>query len=303
MSILEELRTAVDSAAERAGSAVVRVGRAGGRGAGVVTGPGVVVTSAHNLRGEEITVTFADGRVATGTVTGVDVEGDLAAVAVDTGGIAPVEWAEAAPGLGATVLALALPAATTGVRVTVGTVSAAGAAFRGPRGRLITDAIEHTAPLGRGSSGGPLLDLEGRLVAINTHRPGDGLYLAIPTSAALRTRIDALSRGENPTRRRLGVALAPPQVARRLRASVGLEPRDGVLVREVAEDSPAAAAGIQAGDLVIAAGGQPVASIDALLAAVDGVGDGATLELGLLRGADERTVTVRWPEPSAGTDQ
>ena len=78
------------------------------------------------------------------------------------------------------MFALALPAGGGGVRVTFGTVSSLGRNFRGPRGRLITDGIEHTAPLGRGSSGGPLVDPEGRLLGINTHRPGDGLYLALP---------------------------------------------------------------------------------------------------------------------------
>ena len=291
MSLLEELTTTTVQVLAAAGGAVVRIGRAEGRGAGIVVGPGAVVTSAHNLRGEETTITFADGRSVTGTVKGVDTDGDLAVLAADTADAAPITWAEDAVAQGNPVFALALPAGG-GVRVTFGSVSSVGRGFRGPRGRLITDGVEHTAPLGRGSSGGPLVDTAGRLVAINTHRPGDGLYLALPVTAGLRSTVDALSRGETPTRRRLGVALAPPHVARRLRAAVGLAPRDGVLIREVAEASPAAAAGLQRGDLVVAAAGQPVGSIDDLLAAVDGGGAEGILSLSVVRGVEELDVTV-----------
>jgi serine protease Do len=295
MSLFDELTEATGRVLAGGGQAVVRIGRAEGRGAGFVAGPGVVVTSAHNLRGEETTVTFPDGRSLTAAVKGVDTDGDLAVLAVDTAGIDPIGWAETAPASpGAPVFALALPAGGGGVRVTFGTVSSVGRSFRGPRGRLITDGIEHTAPLGRGSSGGPLVDANGQLVAINTHRPGDGLYLALPVTAALKSRIDALARGEAPTRRRLGVALAPSHVARRLRGAVGLEPRDGVLIREVAADSPAAAAGLLRGDLVVAAGGQAVGSIDDLLSAVDGVGEDAVLTLRVVRGVEELDVTVHF---------
>ena len=116
----------------------------------------------------------------------------------------------------------------------------------------------------------------------------------MPATAALRSRVDALARGEAPTRRRLGVALAPPHVARRLRAAVGLPARDGVLIREVADDSPAASQACCAGDLVVAAAGRPVASIDDLLAAVDGVGEDGTLILQVVRGTEEIDVTVRF---------
>lgn len=301
MSILDELAGATGRVAGAAGGAVVRIGRAEGRGTGIVIAAGTVLTSAHNLRGDEVTVSFGDGRSVTGTVKGVDPDGDLAVVAVDTAGAAPITWAPdgteggAGPALGTAVFALALPPGAPSPRVTFGTVSAVGRSFRGPRGRLITDAVEHTALLGRGSSGGPLVDAEGRLVGVNTHRTGDGFYLAVPATAAVRARAEALGRGESPRRRRLGVALAPPYVARRLRAAVGLAPRDGVLVRDVDEGGPAAAAGVQRGDLIVAAGGQPVDSVDALLAAVDAVGDTGSLALGLVRATDELDVAVTFP--------
>lgn len=300
MSWQEELTGAAGKAVAAAGGSVVRVGRAQGRGAGMVIEAGLVLTSAHNLRGETTTLTFSDGRSVTGTVKAVDADGDLAVLAADTGPAAPVGWADGAggaeaarPALGTPVFALAMPAGGTGVRVTFGTVSSVGRSFRGPQGRLISDGLEHTAPLGRGSSGGPLVDADGRLVAINTHRLGDGFYLALPANAGLRSRIEALGRGEAPARRRLGVALAPPHVARRLRSAVGLDDRDGVLIREVADDSPAAGAGLRRGDLIVAAGGQPVDSIDALLGAVDAV-DGATLALTVVRASQELEIEVRF---------
>jgi serine protease Do len=294
MSLLDELSQAGSRVAAAAGPSVVRIGR-DGRGAGAVVGTGMVLTSAHNLRGGEVTVTFADGRSVTGEVKAVDADGDLAAVSVDTAGVPPLEWTageDPSALLGAAVFALALPAASSGARVTFGTVSAVGRAFRGPRGRLISDAVEHTAPIGRGSSGGPLVDPEGRLVGVNTHRPGDGLYLALPATPALRARVEALGRGEAPTRRRLGVALTPPHVARRLRSAVGLPAVDGVLVRDVGEDTPASAAGIVRGDLIVAANGEPVASVDALLVAIDGAGEQASLRLSLVRGTENVDVEV-----------
>ena len=146
------------------------------------------------------------------------------------------------PAIGHRVFALANPAGR-GLRVTPGFVSSTARSFRGPRGRRIAGAIEHTAPLPRGSSGGPLVDYDGRLLGINSVRVDGGLILAMPADATLRERVDALGRGETPKRVRLGVAIAPPRVARRLRRAVGLPERDGVLVRAVEEGSPADAPG------------------------------------------------------------
>ncbi len=99
-------------------------------------------------------------------------------------------------------------------------------------------------------------------------------------------RLGAASR---PSRRRLGVGLAPSHVARRLRRAVGLPERDGLLVREVEDDSPAAKAGIAEGDLIVSVGGRTIATADDLFDALAGEG---ALEIGLVRGAEELTVTV-----------
>jgi serine protease Do len=140
-----------------------------------------------------------------------------------------------------------------------------------------------------GSSGGPVVDLEGRLLGINTNRLGNGFYLAIAADKSLQERVTALGRGEEPKRRRLGVGLAPSHVAQQLRRAVGLPERDGLLVREVEEDSPAAKAGIAEGDLLVAVGGKPLTGADDLFEALAGEGP---LEVTLVRGTDERTVTV-----------
>jgi len=289
MTAIEELQIAVSSLAERVGPSIVGIGR-GTRGSGVVIAAGKVVTNAHNLRGDEVTVTFADGRQIRGTVAGWDGDGDLAVIDVDTAAAAPLDWGDGdALSVGTAVFG-AGASHGGGTRVTFGLVSAVARAFRGPGGRRIEGSVEHTAPLAPGSSGGALLDAAGRLIGLNTNRIGEGFYLALPADAALRARIDALGRGESPQRPRLGVAVAPSHVARRMRRSVGLPERDGILVRGVEDDSMAAAAGIQAGDLIVEAGGTAITDADDLHAAL------ATLELPfevkLVRGTDERTVQV-----------
>ncbi|MDX6668415.1 MAG: hypothetical protein QOK04_1795, partial [Solirubrobacteraceae bacterium] len=178
-----------------------------------------------------------------------------------------------------------------GLRATLGFVSAAERSFRGPRGRRIAGGIEHTAALPRGSAGGPLVDAEGRLLGINTVRLEGGLILALPADAALRARVESLSRGEAPRTPRLGVAVAPPRVARRMRRAVGLSEREGLLVRAVEDDSPAARAGLQRGDLIVAAGGRDVDGVDSLYAALDSAA-GATLPVTVVRGAEEQELSV-----------
>ena len=107
-----------------------------------------------------------------------------------------------------------------------------------------------------------MLDKQGRLLGINTIRLEGGLIVAVATDADLREHVQALGRGESPSRASLGLALAPARVTRRMRHAVGLPERDGLLVRGVAEDGPAARAGIETGDVLLAINGRPVESID-----------------------------------------
>ena len=115
--------------------------------------------------------------------------------------------------------------------------------------------------------------------------------IAIPADEALRGRAEALGRGESAASPRLGVAIAPGHVARRLRRAVGLPDADGLLIREVMQDTPAARAGLAQGDLIVTAAGQPVRSPDDLFDALQAAA-GGTIELTVVRGADERVIQV-----------
>src|SRR5262245_9032034 len=190
MIALQEIQYVIQCLAELVVPTVVGVGS---HGSGFVLGEGTVLTNAHTLRGEQVTVTLADGRRVDGTVAGVDADRDVAVVRVDTGGASPVEWSSGAPGLGAAVFGLANPGGG-GLRIGFGFVSAAGRSFRGPRGRRISPTIEHDAVLPPGSSGGPLVDANGLLLGINTIRLDGGLIAAIGADADLRQRVDALAR-------------------------------------------------------------------------------------------------------------
>jgi serine protease Do len=297
MSAFGELQSTLTGLAERVGPSIVGIGSRQ-RGSGVVVADGQVLTNAHNIRGEDVTVTFSDGRAVRGQVAGIDVDGDLAVVTVETAGAQPVTWADGAgAGLGSVVFGAAA-AQGGGTRITFGAVSALARAFRGPGGRRIAGSIEHTASLAPGSSGGALLDAEGRLVGLNTNRIGEGFYLALPADAELRTRVDALARGEAPSRRRLGVAVAPGHVARRLRRSVGLPERDGILVRGVEAGSDADRAGIVEGDLIVAVAGRAITNADELVDALAAVEP--PFEVALVRGLDERTFIIDAGAPADG---
>jgi len=292
------LRAAATAAVERAAPSVVRVGRHGGRGCGVVVAKDRVLTNAHNLRDRTTAVAFADGRNVQGEITAVDPDGDLAVLEVDTGEVAPIAWSDEAPVTGDVVFTAAR---TPGgdVRVTFGMVSGVERAFRGPRGRRVTGSLEHTAPLARGSSGSPVVDEDGRMIGLNTARLSEGLYLALPADAELRERVDALVRGESPRRLVLGVGIARADVAAKLRASVGLPERAGLLVRSVEDGSPAAQAGVVVGDLLTAAGGNELASVDDLHEALDAAREAGTLALHIVRATEELDLIVTFGDAPA----
>jgi S1-C subfamily serine protease len=275
-----------------------------------------VLTNAHNLRDRTTQVTFADGRAAQGRAAGIDLDGDLTVLQVDTGEAPALTWAladgagvgagagaragtgaggegggdDGPLGWGATVFAVARTG--DGVRVTSGTVSGVDRTFRGPRGRLVTGGVEHTAPLARGSSGSPIVDEAGRLLGVTTLRLGDGFAIARPADAELRRRVDGLAEGDEPRRAVLGIGVAPAHVAARMRQAVGLPERDGVLVRGVEPGSPADRAGLRRGDLLTSAGDSPITDADDLYAVLAAVPDDGTLALHVVRGADELDLTV-----------
>lgn len=293
MGALEELHAAIAGVAGSTGPSIVGVGHRWRGGSGVIVADGIVLTNAHNIDGEEMTVSFDADRQATGRVAGVDPDADLAVVAVDTAGAAPVAWPAGGvePSTGSIVFGVARPGGR--VHVTFGTVSSTERTFRGPEGRRIGGAVEHTAPLPPGSSGGAIVDATGRFLGLNTNRIDEGFYLAIPADDALRARVDALARGEAPVRPRLGIAVAPSVVARRLRRSVGLPELDGLLVRGVEDGSIAGRAGIAEGDLIVEVAGRAVPDADTLQEILASLQPGVPFEIRLLRGAEERTVTAQ----------
>jgi len=300
MAVLEEIGQAIESTAGTVGLAVVGLGRGWHPGSGVVIAPGKVLTNAHNLRRDEVTVAFGDGRRSAAQVAGVDEVLDLAVLTVDTGDVQPAEWRpeDTSLAIGTPVIALANPGGR-GLRASHGFVTAGPRSVRGPRGRRIEGCIEHSAPLPRGSSGGPLVDSAGRLLGLNAIRLEGGLIVAIPADARTRERVDSLASEDYAPPARLGVAVAPARAARRMRRAVGLPERDGVLVRAVETGSAADRAGITRGDLIVAAAGGDVTGVDALYEALDGAGPAGTLELTVLRGNEERALTVTFGDAAA----
>lgn len=290
MSVLAEIESTLQSILERSGPAVVGLGRGWGTGSGVVIAPDLVLVSAHGLREDTIDVAFADGSRREGTVGGADRDLDLAVIRVQTGGVEPLEWSAQSPKAGQAVIALANPGGR-GVRVSFGFISAVDRSFRGPRGRRVAGALEHSAPLPRGSAGSPLLDTAGGLLGVNAVRADGGLILATPADQGLRQRVDALARGEAPRRVRLGVALATPRSARELRRAVGLPEREGLLVRAVLDDGAAAAAGVRRGDLIVRLGEHATPRLDDLHEALDAAGE-TSAELVVVRGSDEHTLAL-----------
>jgi len=289
--------TAIEDIAARIGPSVVGLQDGSRGGSGVLVAPGIVATLARNVHGDDLTLVTGDGATHDATVLGIDPSVDLAVLR--TGATAPfAAWSTAAepPRLGVKVYALADPGGR-GLRVTSGSVASAPRGVRGPAGRLIPDAVEHTAPLPRGAGGGPLVDRSGAIVGLNALRRDGGLLLAWPATA-LRDRATALAAGERTAPRRLGVALVGARQTGRMRAAVGLDPVDGLLVRGVQEGSVADRAGITRGDVVVGADGTPVATLDDLHAAVDAAGAGA-LELEVLRGSERVTLRVEGEEVHA----
>jgi len=294
LSVIEELQSRIGDAARERGPAVVGVGRGWRFGSGTVIARDRVLAAAHHVRAEEVTVTFAEDRRAGAELIGVDRDLGVALLDVATGDVEPLQWAPADTevAIGTAVVALANPGGR-GVRASLGFVAATDRGFRGPRGRQLSGALEHSATLPRGSAGGPLLDAEGRLLGVNALRLEGGLIVALGPGSGLREAIERLARGEEAARPFLGVAVAPSHVARRMRRAVGLPERDGLLVRGVEDESPAARAGIARGDLIVAAAGAEVDGIDALHRALDAAAGNGGLTLTVVRGTEEREVQVK----------
>jgi len=269
------------SISEEVGRSVVRLGRGARRGSGVVVaGDRVVVLSRSLATHSGLEVALPGGVVEAAAVVGADRVAGVSLLEVATGDSPPIRWAEETASQGDVVYALGDPG--TGLRVTDGRVSAAPVHLRGPGGALL-EGIEHTAPLPRGCGGGPLVDAGGAVLGLNALRTDPGFLFATAT-AAVRPAVERILAG-SPEPERLGVAVAPAGVARRLRRAVGLPDHEGLLVREVIPESIAERAGLAVGDLIVRLGEATVGSIDELFAALARV-DGP-VAVAVVRGAEE----------------
>jgi S1-C subfamily serine protease len=263
----------VTGAVERASPAVVgidvrRGGRRAGSGSGFIATPdGFVFTNSHVVHGaDEIEVALLDGRRYRGVPIGDDPDTDLAVLRIAGSDLIPVVFGDARsikPGQLAIALGNPFGLECT---VTAGVVSALGRSLRSRSGRLMDDIIQTDAALNPGNSGGPLVDARGAVIGVNTAivaGGGGGLGFAISAQtaqrvAALLIRDGRISRGY------LGVAGADVAIPRYVQRLLGLIQTKGILVHGVEDGSPAAQAGIEEGDVVVALGETPVDGMDAL---------------------------------------
>ncbi|GAA4596810.1 trypsin-like peptidase domain-containing protein [Planotetraspora phitsanulokensis] len=234
-----------------------------GRGSGsavVFTADGFLLTNAHVVgRARTGTVAFSDGVSADFTVVGSDPLSDLAVIRALGSVPAPVVLGDSdALVVGQLVVAVGNPLGLAG-SVTAGVVSALGRSLPARSGsavRLIEDVIQTDAALNPGNSGGALADAEGHVVGINTAVAGAGLGLAVPINSTTRSIVAALMSDGRVRRAYLGLVTTPAPLPPDIRERVGQ--RNALRVMEVVTGSPAAKAGLRAGDLVLTAGRKPV---------------------------------------------
>ena len=268
---LDAYSTAVSTAAARLIPSVASLrverragGWGGGAGSGVAFTPdGYLVTNAHVVAGAERgTAAFVDGDEHSFEVVGRDPLSDLAVVRAASSDLIPAPFGDAARlRVGQLVVAVGNPLGFAG-SVTAGVVSALGrslAARDGGASRLVENVIQTDAALNPGNSGGALSDVQGRVVGINTAVAGVGLGLAVPIDAGTRLILAALMRDGRVRRSYLGIVggtrRLPAPLAERLGRPTGLE------VVQLLDGSPAAAAGLRAGDVIVSLDGRPVAGV------------------------------------------
>ena len=264
----------------------VRTPRGAGAGSAVTfTDDGFLVTNAHVVAGAAGGIaTFADGTETRFDVAGSDALSDLAVVRVHSPGApaAPLGDADHLR-IGQLVVAVGNPMGLAG-SVTAGVVSGLGRSLPardGRRVRIIDNVIQTDAALNPGNSGGALADSTGTVVGVNTAVAGYGLGLAVPINRTTRQIIGELVTTGRVRRAWLGVAGVPvplpPPLAERLGQKLGLR------VVEVVPGSPAGAAGIYLGDILITAGGEPVQTVQALQRLMLGPAIGKNLPITVLR--------------------
>jgi S1-C subfamily serine protease len=302
-ALLDAYSRAVIDVVERVGPTVVRLDvtkgggeRHGGTGSGVVVAPdGLVLTNSHVVDGgSRVNVTTVDGRSLTARVVGDDPDTDLALVRVDASVTLPAATLGNSKELkrGQLVIAIGNPLGFEST-VTTGVVSALGRSLRARSGRLIDDVIQTDAALNPGNSGGPLVSSRGEVVGINTAviMGAQGICFAVASNTA-NFVLGELVRHGRVRRAYIGIAAQQFAVSRRRRHAAGLTQESAVMIASVEAGSPAARAGLAAGDIILRLDGITVTGADDLIRLLAGDKIGRTVEVELLRNGEQRRVTV-----------
>ncbi len=265
-----------------------------GAGSGfIIDQNGVIVTNNHVIRNaDEVTVTLNDGRELEAEVIGADPDTDLAVLRIEANGPLPVAtFADSDEvRVGDAVIAIGNPFGLGGT-VTAGIVSAKAREIGAGR---YDDFLQIDAPINRGNSGGPTFNLDGEVIGVNTaiHSPTGGnvgIGFAIP--AGLTQKIVADLRDDGMVERGwLGVHIQA--LDDDLAEGLGLDDAKGALVARVADDGPAAAYGIEQGDVITGYGGEAVETLRDLTRAVADTDPGANVEIVVWRDGAEKTLAV-----------
>ncbi len=263
-----------------------------GQGSGFfISDDGYAVTNNHVVeKAENVQVTTDDGKTHTAKVIGTDPRTDLALIKVEGGPFPYVKLAEKTPRIGDWVLAVGNPFGLGGT-VTAGIVSARG---RDIGASPYDDFIQIDAPVNKGNSGGPTFDTEGNVIGVNTaiFSPSGGsvgIAFAIP-SDTVKTVIGQLKDHGSVTRGWIGVQIQP--VTKDIADSLGLKKAQGALVAEPQPNSPAAKAGIEAGDVITAVDGKEVKDARDLAKRIGAMQPKTSVRLTLLHKGAEKTLTL-----------
>ncbi|MEX2648991.1 MAG: DegQ family serine endoprotease [Alphaproteobacteria bacterium] len=271
-------------------------------GSGFVVDPaGYVVTNNHVIDGADaITVTLEDGTELPATLVGADPATDLAVLKVETDHpLTAVAWGDSgAVRVGDWVLAVGNPFGLGGT-VTAGILSARGRDLgNGP----LDDYLQIDAPINQGNSGGPTFDGNGKVIGINSaiYSPSGGsvgIGFAIPSELAQTVVADLIDDG-HVERGWLGVQIQ--EVTPEIAEGLGLDETRGALVASIMPDSPAVAAGVQVGDVIVTYDGQPVATMRDLPRLVATTTAGQKVRIGVVRDGKERTLDAVIAERDTG---
>ncbi|MCS7350075.1 trypsin-like peptidase domain-containing protein [Thermoflexus sp.] len=289
-NLLAALSEAMAEAVARGAAATVTVDA---RDRWPVSGVGyaadLVLTADHGIEREEIRVVLPDGRERSAVRIGRDPSTDLALLRVEGGSVPILEIADREPQVGQLVLALGRPG-SEGIEASLGVISAIGGPLRTPWGGWLERYIRTDVTMYPGFSGGPLIDVEGRALGVNTSGLA-GIPLTIPIRAAWRVA-EALAREGQVRRGYLGVRTQSVPLAPAQREALGRAQARGLLIVGIEESSPAARSDLRVGDILTAFQGRPVEDAEDLQSRLMGEVVGQAVEVEVLRGEARRTVML-----------